>query len=276
MKVKELKKKANLIRISIIEMLHKSKSGHTGGALGLTDIFTVLYFDILNIKPTKPKDPNRDFLLLSNGHTCPVLYATLAQAKFFPKKELETLRQIDSRLQGHPHNNSVPGVENSGGPLGQGLSQAVGLAAALKRDKKKNFVYVVVGDGEIQEGQCWEALLFAQKEKLDNLIVIIDKNNIQIDGTPQDVIHLDRLVDKIRAFNCKTIEFDGNDINQIKAAIVHAKNMKDSPTVLIANTIPGKGVSFMQDDYHWHGKTPNDQEKELALKELEEEKRRLK
>lgn len=276
MNTKELKKKANLIRISIIEMLYKAKSGHTGGALGLADIFSVLYFDTLKIKPTSPKSENRDFLLLSNGHTCPVLYATLAQAKFFPKKELETLRQIDSRLQGHPHNTSLPGIENSGGPLGQGLSQAVGLAAALKRDNKKNRVYVIVGDGEIQEGQCWEALLFAQKEKLDNLIIIVDKNNIQIDGTPLEVINLDKLVDKFRSFNCKTIEFDGNDINQIKAAFSHGKKMKGNPIVLIANTIPGKGVSFMENDFHWHGKAPNSQEKEQALKELEEEKKRLK
>lgn len=268
MQTQKLEQIAKEIRRDILIMLNKAKSGHTGGALGLADIFSVLYFQILKNDPKKPKDKNRDFVILSNGHTCPVLYATLAKKGYFHQKELLTLRQLGSRLQGHPHNTALPGIENSGGPLGQGISQAVGLAASLKRDKKKNKVYCFVGDGEIEEGQCWEAFLFAAKEKLNNLIVIVDRNHMQIDGDTKDVLKLDPLSKKFTSFNFAAIEFDGNNINQIIHAFKHTEKIKTKPVVLIANTIPGKGVSGMENDFSWHGKAPNDDELELALEEL--------
>lgn len=269
MNINELKQKSVEIRKSIIEMLYLAGSGHSGGALGLADIFAVLYFETLNITKANIKTEKRDFLFLSNGHTCPVLYAVLALKGFFNKEELKNLRKINSKLQGHPHNNTLPGIENSGGPLGQGVSQAVGLASVLKRDKLKNRVYVIVGDGELEEGQCWEAILFAQSEKLDNLTIIVDRNNIQIDGTPKSVINLDKLEEKFSAFNCRTITFDGNNINQIREVLKFSKKNKDHPLVLIANTVPGKGVSFMENKFEWHGKAPNKEQKEIAIKELE-------
>ena len=266
MKLSDLKKIANQIRIDIIEMLHEAKSGHPAGSLGLADIFTVLYFDTLKIQ--NPKDKNRDFLLISNGHVCPVLYAALANKGYFPKSELKTLRKLGSRLQGHPHIGTIPGVENSSGPLGQGISQAVGLAAALKRDKKKNRVFCIVGDGELEEGQCWEAIMFAAKEKLDNLTLIVDRNYIQIDEDTRKVMHLNPLNKKFTSFNWGCIQLDGNNMKQIKQAINHADKITDKPTCLIARTIPGKGVSFMQNDFHWHGKAPSDQEYKKAILEL--------
>lgn len=268
MNLKDLKLKSNDIRKDIVLMLNKAKSGHSAGAIGLADIFTTLYFDNLKHDPKKPNLETRDFVILSNGHVCPVLYATLAHSGYFPKKELLTLRQLGSRLQGHPHNNSLPGIENSSGPLGQGLSQAVGLAASLKRDKKKNRVYCLVGDGELDEGQAWEALLFAGKEKLDNLIIIVDRNFIQIDGSTEDVLSLEPLNKKFTSFNCKLIEFNGNDIKQIKHVFKEIKNLKGKPIVLIAKTIPGKNISFMEGKSEWHGKVPNDQETRQAISEL--------
>jgi len=257
-------------------MLEKAKSGHCGGALGMVDILCVLYFEELKHNPKKPNWKERDFFILSNGHTNPVLYATLAEAGYFKKKELLTLRKIGSRLQGHPHYGVLPGVENSGGPLGQGISQAVGLAASLKRERKKNRVYCFVGDGEIEEGECWEALLFANKEQLDNLVVIVDYNHIQIDGDPDEVIHLGSLTKKFSAFNFRTIEFDGNSILQIKKVFSEVKKLKGKPICLIANNIPGKGVSFMENDFHWHGKAPNEVETKMALEELNEERIKIK
>ncbi|MDA3855944.1 MAG: transketolase [Candidatus Woesearchaeota archaeon] len=269
MNLKDLKLKSNDIRKDIVLMLNKAKSGHSAGAIGLTDIFTTLYFDNLKHDPKKPNKEDRDFVILSNGHICPVLYATLAHSGYFPKKELLSLRKLGSRLQGHPHNNSLPGIENSSGPLGQGLSQAVGLAASLKRDKKKNKVYCFVGDGELNEGQIWESLLFAGKEKLDNLIIIVDRNFIQIDGNTEFVLPLEPLNKKFTAFNCKSIEFNGNDIKQIKHVFKEIKKLKGKPIVLIAKTTPGKNISFMEGKSEWHGKVPNDEEAKQAIKELE-------
>lgn len=262
------------IKKAILIMLNYAKSGHTGGALGLSEIFSVLYGNILNINLKNHNSKSRDYLFLSNGHTCPVLYATLSYFNFFQQEELLTLRQIDSRLQGHPHYNhnkeTLPGIENSGGPLGQGISQAVGLAAALKRDKRKNKVFCIIGDGECEEGQVWEALMFASKEKLDNLIIIVDKNNIQIDGSPKEVLNLDNLVFRFQSFGCSTTEFNGNSIEQIQIAINHALQIKNKPHVLIADTIPGFGVSFIENQVKWHGKAPNDEELELAINEIDE------
>ncbi len=268
MRTKDLSLLANEIRKDIILMLEKAKSGHPGGALGMADIITYLYFEEMKINPKKPKEKTRDFFILSNGHICPVLYAVLAHKGFFPKKELQTLRQLNSKLQGHPHVGSLPGIENSGGPLGQGISQAVGLAAALKRDKMKNKVYCSVGDGELEEGQPWEAIMFASKEKLDNLVIIIDRNYMQIDGNTKDVMNLGSFTKKFTSFGFLTIEFDGNDVGQIKHAFKAAKKIKGKPICLVAKTCPGKGVSFMEGDFHWHGKAPNESEAKQAIKEL--------
>ena len=269
MNIKNLKLKANILRKEIILMLTKAKSGHTAGPLGMADVIAALYFEIMNHKPKLPKWSGRDYFILSNGHTCPVLYAALAEAKYFKKEELKTLRQLNSRLQGHPHVGALPGVENSGGPLGQGISQAVGLAASLKRDEKKNKVYCYVGDGELEEGQCWEAAMFAAKEELDNLIVIIDKNDIQIDGFTKDVLHPEPFDKKFKAFNWKVIEFDGNSMPQILKAFKEAHKMKGKPICFIAKSTPGKGVSFMEGDYHWHGKAPSEKEAQKAIEELD-------
>lgn len=276
MKIKELKLLSNNIRKDIIEMLYLAKSGHTAGSLGLSDLFATLYAENLKFNPKKPTDKNRDFVFLSNGHTCPVLYSTLARFNFFPHQELKTLRKLGSRLQGHPHIGKLPGVENSGGPLGQGISQAVGLAASLKRDKKENHVYCFTGDGELDEGQCWEAFLFAAKEKLDNLTLIVDRNYIQIDGETEDVMPLQSLNKKFLSFNFTVIEFKGNDINQIRAAYKESKKIKGKPVVLIANTTPGSGISFMEGDYNWHGKAPNEKETQLALEELNLREKKIK
>ena len=252
----------------VLKMLNSAGSGHTGGALGMSDVFAVLYGNIANISPKNVTSKKRDYIFLSNGHICPILYATLSYFNFIEESELYTLRTLHSRLQGHPHLSSIPGVENSGGPLGQGISQAVGLAAALKRDGKKNQVFCIVGDGECEEGQVWEALLFAHKEELDNLIIIVDRNHIQIDGTTDDVLKFDNLAQKFTSFGCDTTQIDGNNVEHIQLALEHAKSRKEKPHVILANTIPGKGVSFMENDYKWHGKAPNDEELQLALKEL--------
>jgi transketolase len=275
MKVSELKLIANSIRANIINMLSAAGSGHSGGALGLADLFAVLYFDEANISKENYRSDKRDYVFLSNGHVCPVLYATLAEKKFFLKNELLTLRKINSRLQGHPHSEYLPGVENSSGPLGQGISQAVGAAAALKRDKKKNRVYCIISDGELNEGQTWEALMYAAKEKLDNLIIIIDRNKIQIEGDTEEVMPIEPLNKKLTAFNFGVIDFDGNDIVQIRQAFKHARNMKKKPICFIANTVLGKGVSFMEGDYQWHGKAPSEEERIGAIAQLKDERKKI-
>jgi len=269
-----LKEKANDIRIDIIRMIHEAGSGHPGGSLGMTDIFTALYFSFLKIDVKNPSAPKRDYLILSNGHICPALYATMAHRGFFDKKELMSLRKLNSRLQGHPHRESLSGLETSSGPLGSGLSQAAGLALGLKMDKKKNHVFCLGSDGEHDEGNTWEAVLFAHKNHLDNLTYIIDRNRIQIDGRTEDVMPLGSLKEKYLSFGWGVIEIDGNDMHQIIHALSKALHERNKPLVIIANTMPGKGVSFMEGKYEWHGKAPNDEETKKALEELERNKQK--
>lgn len=269
-----LKEKANDIRIDIIRMIHEAGSGHPGGSLGMTDIFTALYFRFLKIDVKNPSAPKRDYLILSNGHICPALYATMAHRGFFDKKELMSLRKLNSRLQGHPHRESLSGLETSSGPLGSGLSQAAGLALGLKMDKKKNHVFCLGSDGEHDEGNTWEAVLFAHKNHLDNLTYIIDRNRIQIDGRTEDVMPLGSLKEKYLSFGWGVIEIDGNDMHQIIHALSKALHERNKPLVIIANTMPGKGVSFMEGKYEWHGKAPNDEETKKALEELERNKQK--
>lgn len=259
---------AQQIRISIISMLAMAKSGHPAGALGMADVFAVLYAEILHHRPDEPEWPGRDRVLLSNGHICPVLYATLAHTGYFSVDELSSLRQLGSRLQGHPHRGSVTGVENTSGPLGQGLSQACGLAAALRLEQNSARVYCVMSDGEHEEGQTWEAYLFGAKEHLSNLTVLIDRNGIQIDGPTEKVMPLDPLAEKIKAFNWRVEEIDGHDHSAIEAALLASANQTDQPTAIICRTTPGKGVSFMEGKYEWHGKAPTKEEADLALAEL--------
>lgn len=264
-----LELKANKIRQLIIEMLAEAGSGHPGGALGMTDIFTAFYFHILKHDPKNPDWKDRDRLVLSNGHICPVQYATMALNGYFPLGELMTLRKINSRLQGHPHCGALPGIETTSGPLGEGLSQAIGMALAGKMDNKNYYVYCLTSDGEHEEGNTWEAVMFAAKNKLNNLIQVIDRNYIQIDGSTEDVMPLDPLKEKYESFNWNAIEIDGNDIQGFIQAIEKAKTMKNNkPTIIIAKTIPGKGVSYMENDYRWHGKPPSKEEAEKALTEL--------
>lgn len=268
MTTKELELKANDVRQSIIEMLVEAGSGHSAGPLGMADIFTALYFEVLNIKPESPHWPERDRLVLSCGHVCPVLYATLAHRGYFPRPELLTLRKFGTRLSGHPHNLALPGIENSSGPLGQGLSQAIGMALAAKLDNKKWRTYAILSDGEQDEGQVWEAVMFAGKNQIHNLTAIIDRNNIQIDGFTEDVMPLEPLADKYRAFNWHVLEVDGHNFEEIVGALRHSRAVFEKPTVIIAHTIPGKGVDFMENDYNWHGKPPQADEARLALREL--------
>ncbi|MEK7450434.1 MAG: transketolase [Patescibacteria group bacterium] len=267
-KLKDLENKANKVRQLIIEMLVEAGSGHSAGPLGMADIFTAFYFHILNHDPKNPSLPSRDRLVLSNGHICPVQYATMALAGYFPIDELKTLRKINSRLQGHPHRSSLPGLETTSGPLGEGLSQAIGIALAGKMDKKDYRVYCLTSDGEHEEGNIWEAVMFAAKNKLNNLIQVIDRNYIQIDGNTEDIMPLDPLKEKYESFNWNAIEVDGNNIKSFIEAIDKAKLVLNKPTIIIARTIPGKGVSFMENDYRWHGKTPNQEEAKKALEEL--------
>jgi transketolase len=265
----ELEKKANDIRMDIISMLEAAGSGHSAGPLGLADIFTALYFKILKHDPVRPDWSERDILLLSNGHCVPVLYAAMAHAGYFPKKELLTLRQFGSRLQGHPERTRLPGLENTSGPLGSGLSQACGMALALRMDKQAHrWVYVVTGDGELDEGNNWEAIMLASKYKLNNMIAIVDRNNIQIDGPTEKVMPLDDLRDKWEAFGWHVIDIDGNDIDAVIDAVSMAKAIVEKPVVIIAHTVPGKGVDFMEYDFHWHGSPPNHEQAVEALKEL--------
>lgn len=265
----ELKETAVEIRKGIVTAVHSAASGHPGGSLSAADIFTYLYFEEMNINPKDPKKEDRDRLVLSKGHVAPGLYATLAQRGYFPKKDLKTLRHTGSYLQGHPDMKHIPGVDMSSGSLGQGLSAAVGMALAGKMKKKDYRVYAVTGDGEIQEGQIWEAAMFAGARKLDNLVVIVDNNNLQIDGAVSDVCSPYPIDKKFEAFNFHVINIDGNDFDEIRAALKEARETKGMPTAIIAKTIKGKGVSFMEDQAGWHGKAPNDEEYRIAMDELE-------
>lgn len=266
-----LEKKANDIRMSIIEMLVEAGSGHTAGPLGMADVFTLLYFKILKHKPTDPKWPDRDMLVLSNGHINPVLYATMAHAGYMDLSELKTLRKFGSRLQGHPHREFLPFVETSSGPLGSGLSQAVGMALADRIDKgNKNdrFIYCLLGDGELNEGQNWEAIMLAGKESLGNLIAVVDRNNIQIDGYTEDIMPLESLSEKWLSFGWHVLEVNGHDFQALNNAFETAKTIFNKPSVIIARTIPGRGVNEFERDYTWHGKPPNKEEADMALREL--------
>jgi len=264
-----LEKKANDIRVDIIKMLEHAGSGHSAGPLGLADIFTALYFNVLKHDPKNPDWEERDILLLSNGHCVPVRYATMAHAGYFPKKELMTLRQLGSRLQGHPERLKLPGLETTSGPLGCGLSQAAGISLAMRMDKVQHrWVYVVMGDGELDEGNIWEAAMLAGKYKLNNIIGIVDRNNIQIDGPTEKVMPLEDLANKWEAFGWHVLEINGNDIEAVIDACRMAKAIVEKPVMIIAHTIPGKGVDFMEFDFHWHGSPPNHEQAVKALKEL--------
>lgn len=282
--VKKLQLQANAIRQSTIEALVATKtdkyaaSGHTAGPLGMADIFTYFYFHALRHDPTRPDWPERDRFVLSNGHICPVLYATLAHAGYFPLEELKTLRHFGSRLQGHPHREFMPWLETSSGPLGSGLSQAAGMALADKIDfgeTSHRRIYAFLSDGELQEGNTWEAIMFAGKYKLHNLVAVIDYNNIQIEGYVTDIMPLEPLADKWKSFNWHVLEVDGHDLVAIDEAVEHAKAIFEKPTVIIAHTIPGKGVSFMERDFKWHGKPPKPEEAEKALAELRADAERI-
>lgn len=263
-----LEHKAELIRETIVTMLVAAGSGHTAGPLGMADIFTAFYFHILNHDPRYPDWEGRDRLVLSNGHICPVLYAAMAHAGYFPVEECLTLRKLGSRLQGHPERLKLPGLETTSGPLGEGLSQAAGMAYALRMDDKKQRIYCLMGDGEQDEGSVWEAVMWAGKEKLPNLTAVIDRNNIQIDGMTEDVMPLESLRAKYEAFNWHVIEVGGNDIQAFVSAVDEAKAVYEKPTVIIAHTIPGKGVPEIEFDYHWHGKPPTAEEGKRFLKEI--------
>lgn len=267
--ITQLEEIANNIRKSIITMLETAGSGHSAGPLGLADVFTALYFDVLNLDPKNPGWEERDLLVLSNGHTVPVQYATMAHAGFFPKKELLTLRKLGSRLQGHPERVRLPGLETTSGPLGSGLSQAAGMALSLAADDDHSrWVYCIMGDGELDEGNVWEAAMFAAKYKLYNLTIIIDRNNIQIDGPTEDVMPLEDLHAKWESFGWHVIEVDGNNIESVIDACAMARAIVEQPVAIIAHTIPGKNVDFMEYDYHWHGKPPNAEQAKEALKKL--------
>lgn len=267
--LKQLELKAETIREDIIRMLEHAGSGHSAGPLGLVDIFTALYFDILKHDPKRPDWEQRDILLLSNGHCVPVRYAAMAEAGYFDKKELMTLRQFGSRLQGHPERTKLPGLENTSGPLGCGLSQAAGMSLAMRMDNDLHrWVYVVMGDGELDEGNIWEAAMLAGKYKLSNIIGIVDRNNIQIDGPTETVMPLADLKAKWESFGWHVIEVDGNNIEAFIDAAAMARAVVEKPVVIIAYTVPGKGVDFMESDFHWHGAPPNHEQAVKALHEL--------
>ncbi len=277
-KLKFLETKAKNIRRAIIEMLVEARSGHTAGALGMTDIFTALYFGLLNHDVKKPDWPERDRVILSNGHICPVLYATLAEAGYLDEKELSTLRKYGSRLQGHPHREFLPLTETSSGPLGEGLAQALGMALAdrldcaatrlVGRQASQKFFYCLMSDGELQEGSTWEAIMLAGKEKPHNLIAIVDRNNIQIDGHTEDVMPLEPLADKWRAFSWQVTEIDGHSWQEIFDAVGMAKSVFNRPSVIIAHTTPGKGVPEFENKFEWHGQVPNKEDGAKAIKEI--------
>jgi transketolase len=273
--IRELQLIANKIRQDIIKSLAEAGSGHSAGPLGMADVFTALYFNILKHDPNNPTWSRRDYLLLSNGHICPVLYATMANVGYFPETELMTLRKLGTRLQGHPHRIVLPGLETTSGPLGSGLSQAAGMAYGLKMGGKTNRVYCLTSDGEHNEGNAWEAVLFIAKNKLDNLIAVMDRNYIQIDGNTEDVMPLDPVKEKYLAFNWNVAEIDGHDIKQILSTLNKGIRFKGKPTMILANTTPGKGVSFMENNYEWHGKPPTPEQAKIALAELEHEREML-
>ncbi len=269
-KIRFLEGKANQIRQDIIKTLLAAGSGHSAGPLGMADIFTAFYFHILNQDSRKPTWSDRDRLVLSNGHICPVQYVAMAHAGYFPHEELKTLRMLNSRLQGHPHRGALPGIETTSGPLGSGLSQAIGIALAAKLDFKKFRIYCLMSDGEHQEGNTWEAIMFAGKNKLDRLTAVLDRNNIQIDGNTEEIMPLEPLRAKYESFGWHVLEINGHDFQDIIDAVAEARAIHERPTMIIAHTIPGKGVSFMENDYKWHGIPPNYDQAKVALKELQE------
>lgn len=267
--LEELELIANDIREDIIKMLEQAGSGHSAGSLGQADIFTALYFDVMKHDPHNPDWEDRDVLIQSNGHTVPVRYAAMARAGYFDRKELMTLRKLGSRLQGHPERERLPGLETTSGPLGEGLSQAAGIALAMRMDKQLHrWVYVTLGDGELDEGNVWEGAMLVGKYRLTNLIAIVDRNNIQIDGPTETVMPLEDLRGKWEAFGWHVLEIDGHDLEAIIDACNMAKAIEEKPVVIIAHTIPGKGVDFMEYDFHWHGAPPNHEQAKVALKEL--------
>ncbi len=268
--ITQLQQKANEVRKDIIMMLEEAKSGHSAGPLDLAELVTTLYFDIMKVRPHDPEWDGRDYFFLSNGHCVPVQYAVMAEMGYFDKKELMTLRKLGSRLQGHPERTKLPGLENTSGPLGSGLSQAAGVAYTLQYidDQLHRFVYVVTGDGELNEGNIWEAAMFAGKYKLSQLIVFVDRNNIQIDGNTEDVMPLEDLAGKWRAFGWHVQEIDGHNVESIQDAASMARAITNKPSVIITHTIPGKGVDFMEYDYHWHGTPPNHEQAKIALRKL--------
>ena len=277
-KIKDLQIMADVIREDTISSLIAAKSGHSGGPLGMADIFAAFYFNVLKHNPKKPKWSGRDYLVLSNGHICPVMYAAMANAGYFPKRELLTLRKLGTRLQGHPHREALPGLETTSGPLGSGLSQAAGMAYGLRLDKKNNLVWCLCSDGEHDEGNWWEAVMFAAKHKLNNLVAVLDRNYIQIDGNTEDIMPLDPLDKKYKAFNWNVITINGNNMKQVLSALQKARKNKGKPLMIIANTLPGKGVRYMEGDYRWHGMPPGkgslegdpakEKQGEVALEEL--------
>jgi transketolase len=271
-KIKKLKRTANEIRKSIIRMLYEAGSGHTAGPLGMTDILTLLYFHVLKHDPKNPEWKDRDRLVLSNGHICPVLYATMAHAGYFPIEELQTLRKFGARLQGHPHREYLPFIETSSGPLGSGLSQAIGMALAEKMDNgtsTKTF-YCLMSDGELDEGQTWESIMLANKYKLGNLVAIVNRNNIQLSGFTEDIMPLNNLIHKWTSFNWDIHEVDGDNFKEVNNAIEKAKEKKDKPSVIIAHNTPGRGVKMFENNYHWHGEVPSKEQAKAALIELDE------
>jgi transketolase len=267
-KTEKLKDIAKKLRINALNMIHKAKSGHPGGALSAADIITVLYYHQMRIDPKNPNDPDRDRFVFSKGHACPVLYSVLAMKGFFPMVELNTLRKIDSRLQGHPDMKKTPGVDFTSGSLGNGLSIGIGMALIGKLDKKDYRVYVMLGCGELNEGIVWEAFMAGAKFNLDNLTAIIDYNKLQLDGNNDEIMPVEPIVDKLKAFNWNVIKINGHDFNKIIDAFKNAQETKGRPTVIIADTVKGKGVSFMENKLDWHGLAPNDEEFEIALKEI--------
>lgn len=270
MTLMQMKSMANTIRQDVVRMLEKAGSGHSAGPLGMSDMMTALYFSILKHDPKKPKWVERDRLVLGNGHTAPVLYATLARAGYFPVEELMTLRQFGSRLQGHPERKYLPGVEITSGPLGEGLGQAAGMAYVLKhlQNQTDQWVYVTMGDGELNEGAVWESAMFAAKYKLSNLVAIVDRNNIQLSGDTEEIMPLEDLRGKWESFGWHVQEIDGNNIESVVDAASMARAVTNQPSVILAYTIPGKGVDFMEYDYRWHGMPPNSQQAKEALKKL--------
>ena len=265
----ELKIIAAKVRQGIIESLYNAKSGHPGGSLSAADIITYLYFKVLNVNPLNPKDPKRDRFVLSKGHAAPALYSVLAQKRFFPAEDLKTLRKVGSHLQGHPKMDLTPGIDMSTGSLGQGISAAVGMALSAKMFNDEYKVFSILGDGELQEGQVWEAAMFAGHKKLDNLIAFIDNNNLQIDGFVDEINSVYPIKEKFEAFGFEVFEIDGHDFNQIEDAVNKALNVKNKPIAIIAKTIKGKGISFMENECSWHGVAPNKEQYESAMQELE-------